>query len=336
MRLNRCPDRAIRCRRVRALTAIVGAGAICAGADAQFETSFELPEYSASATGTVLTAQQGWYWPNATSTDWFAYTYVGNALRLLPNPQGGDQFAASTGQAGATFGRAQMDVSLGTGTWTLGADVAVTFEGTLPTAQNVGSLSTQPGGASARLIMLARWVSTATADAWNADLVYYDAAGTSITGPVPDPGFQNLQINHWYRWSSTFDFDSNRIGELKIEDLTTGETATHNPSDWYLQGGAAAPFPVPTAIRMFAGSSTVFGNTLAFDNVSIAQEALCYADCDQSTGIGVLDLFDFLCFQGSFVNGEPYACDCDTSTGPLVCDLFDFLCFQGAFVGGCP
>ena len=53
-------------------------------------------------------------------------------------------------------------------------------------------------------------------------------------------------------------------------------------------------------------------------------------------GAGVLDLFDFLCFQNSFVNAEPYACDCDTSTGQLVCDLFDFLCFQDAFVGGCP
>ncbi len=62
----------------------------------------------------------------------------------------------------------------------------------------------------------------------------------------------------------------------------------------------------------------------------------CYADCDQSTGAGVLDVFDFLCFQDSFVVGEPYACDCDTSTGPLVCDVFDFLCFQSAFVGGCP
>ena len=30
--------------------------------------------------------------------------------------------------------------------------------------------------------------------------------------------------------------------------------------------------------------------------------APCYTDCDQSTGIGVLDLFDFLCFQNSFVN----------------------------------
>ena len=62
----------------------------------------------------------------------------------------------------------------------------------------------------------------------------------------------------------------------------------------------------------------------------------CYVDCDQSTGIGVLDVFDFLCFQSSFVAGEPYACDCDTTTGALVCDLLDFLCFQDAFVGGCP
>jgi outer membrane protein assembly factor BamB len=62
----------------------------------------------------------------------------------------------------------------------------------------------------------------------------------------------------------------------------------------------------------------------------------CYADCDTSTGVGVLDVFDFLCFQDHFVNGEPYACDCDTSTGPGVCDVFDFLCYQDAFVAGCP
>jgi FG-GAP-like repeat len=62
----------------------------------------------------------------------------------------------------------------------------------------------------------------------------------------------------------------------------------------------------------------------------------CFADCDQSTGVGTLDIFDFLCFQSSFVAGQTYACDCDTSTGIGVCDIFDFLCFQSAFVGGCP
>jgi hypothetical protein len=62
----------------------------------------------------------------------------------------------------------------------------------------------------------------------------------------------------------------------------------------------------------------------------------CYADCDGSTGAGVLDIFDFLCFQTSFVTGSSYACDCDQTTGPGVCDIFDFLCFQSSFVAGCP
>jgi cyclophilin family peptidyl-prolyl cis-trans isomerase len=72
---------------------------------------------------------------------------------------------------------------------------------------------------------------------------------------------------------------------------------------------------------------------------SIAGQRICLtcdADCDESTGFGVLDIFDFLCFQDRFVNAEPYACDCDTTTGPGVCDMADFLCFQSAFVAGCP
>jgi hypothetical protein len=64
-------------------------------------------------------------------------------------------------------------------------------------------------------------------------------------------------------------------------------------------------------------------------------EQSCYADCDTSTGVGVLDVFDFLCFQDAFATGDPYA-DCDTSTGVGVLDVFDFLCFQDAFVAGCP
>ncbi len=61
----------------------------------------------------------------------------------------------------------------------------------------------------------------------------------------------------------------------------------------------------------------------------------CYPDCDQSTGPGVLDIFDFLCFGNLFAAGDPYACDCDTTTGAGVCDIFDFLCFGNAFNVGC-
>ncbi len=64
--------------------------------------------------------------------------------------------------------------------------------------------------------------------------------------------------------------------------------------------------------------------------------ALCYPDCDPSTGVGVLDIFDFLCFGNAFSTNDPYACDCDTSTGLGVCDIFDFLCFGNAFDAGCP
>jgi hypothetical protein len=57
----------------------------------------------------------------------------------------------------------------------------------------------------------------------------------------------------------------------------------------------------------------------------------CYADCDQDTGLGEVDLFDFLCFVNKFNQSEEYA-DCDANG---VWDLFDFLCFVNQFNEGC-
>jgi len=62
----------------------------------------------------------------------------------------------------------------------------------------------------------------------------------------------------------------------------------------------------------------------------------CYADCDQSTGAEVLDVFDFLCFQDAFLSNDPWACGCDTMSGAGVCDVFDYLCFVDSFMNGCP
>ncbi len=76
-----------------------------------------------------------------------------------------------------------------------------------------------------------------------------------------------------------------------------------------------------------AAGSTILRNVIP---------STCYADCDQSTGAGVLDIFDFLCFGNAFAVNDPYACDCDLSSGPNVCDIFDFLCFGNAFATGCP
>lgn len=72
---------------------------------------------------------------------------------------------------------------------------------------------------------------------------------------------------------------------------------------------------------------------MLYDNIKVDY---CYADCDQHTGRGVLDVFDFLCFGNLLMQGSPYACECDTSTGIGVCDVFDLLCFGSAFSAGCP
>jgi len=74
---------------------------------------------------------------------------------------------------------------------------------------------------------------------------------------------------------------------------------------------------------------------LAFNLRYVAQEFPCPADFDQSTGAGVLDIFDFLAFQDAFVSGSSNACNLDISTGVDVCDVFDFLAFQNAFAAGC-
>lgn len=57
----------------------------------------------------------------------------------------------------------------------------------------------------------------------------------------------------------------------------------------------------------------------------------CRADLDQSTGAGVLDLFDFLAFQNLFVHQDPLANMAFNSSF----DIFDFLAFQDVFVAGC-
>ncbi len=109
---------------------------------------------------------------------------------------------------------------------------------------------------------------------------------------------------------------------------------------------ASSPSQIPTGLAMHSGSlfSTNTGPNPPTGASSIINSyevngtagGGCYADCDTSTGVGVLDIFDFLCFGNRFNVGDPYACDCDTSTGPLVCDIFDFLCFGNAFNAGCP
>jgi predicted outer membrane repeat protein len=62
------------------------------------------------------------------------------------------------------------------------------------------------------------------------------------------------------------------------------------------------------------------------------QGTTCYADCDASGGLNVLD---FNCFLNSFGAGSPRA-NCDNSSTPPVLNVLDFTCFINRFTAGCP
>jgi hypothetical protein len=258
------------------LAGFILATLLASAATAQYSTSFE--SFMASPTpGTLLTGQDLFYNPVAGSLDYDTFTTAGNAPGFAANPNGGAIFVAGI-NTGA-FARAQRDIPYGAGTgiWTAGFDCAILFQGTLPAANNIGSFSLQPSTGGRIFIALARWTATATAVNWNADYVYYDVAGTQVTALVPDPGFQNLNLNKWYRWETDWDFDTNRILELRLQDLTTGVIVRHNPTNWYLQGGASPAlggFTLPTAFRFFTGGgggTVTPGNLMAFDNVTVRQ-----------------------------------------------------------------
>jgi hypothetical protein len=63
--------------------------------------------------------------------------------------------------------------------------------------------------------------------------------------------------------------------------------------------------------------------------------AACYANCDASTNVPVLNVNDFTCFLNAFAAGSPYA-NCDQSTTPPVLNVNDFTCFLNTFAAGCP
>ena len=64
-------------------------------------------------------------------------------------------------------------------------------------------------------------------------------------------------------------------------------------------------------VAVFSDASILFDGIFNDDTRRLVCNAielaprLCYPDCDTSTGVGVLDIFDFLCFQNAFVAGCP-------------------------------
>ena len=144
------------------------------------------------------------------------------------------------------------------------------------------------------------------------------SGGFSAVGSVPANAIAKWDGQEWFALGSGFTGFPGSAAETMIAFDEDDNPAT--PAGLYVGG-----------IFFYAGGIQTTG--LARWG---CPSPICFADCDESTGLGVLDIFDFLCFQNSFVTSDPYACDCDTTTGPNVCDIIDFLCFQKAFIAGCP
>jgi hypothetical protein len=250
-------------RRFAPLALVVG---FAASAEAQYSSNFEA--LTASAAGSVLTGQDAYYIPPATtSVDFNVHTYAGNTLNVPANPTGGAQFIGGNGPGAGIFARAQRDMPFGSGVWTAGFDICAGFLGALPTAQNVGSFSLQPFPGGQSFIALATWVDVNVATTWNANYVYFDSAGTQVQEVVSPPEFQNLPVGTWFRWETDFDLVTNAMVEARLTNLSTGITAVHSIVSRFMFGGTAGSTP-PTGFRFFAGGGLA-GNVLAIDNAQL-------------------------------------------------------------------
>ena len=295
---------------------------LCTGAaTAQYSSDFE--GVVGHEDGQELNGQDGYYNPDPpNSISALVYTYADNALGIPDNPTGGAQFIAGTGPGGNVFSRSQRDVDYGAGdVITISYDFVATFDNKGVSTQNVGSFSTQLFPGAATYIHLMQWNDPNDPVSYNARYIAYDAGGTLFASPYKDgisgPEWEDLQIDRWYRATTTFDLALNEIVHCSIVDLETGEGAEFEPTGWYLEGGAAGGLPPPSGFRFFAGAGATDGNVLGFDNIDIVSVEECPWDLDDSGDTGTNDLILLL---GSW--GDPY----DTA------DLIELL---GAW-GPCP
>ena len=154
----------------------------------------------------------------------------------------------------------------------------------------------------------------------------------------PSRRFSNIVYDSWRGVTVLFggSYQGSYFGDTwEFDGTIWRQVATTGPSP---RGGHMA-FDSHRGVTVLFGGTDATGplnDTWEWDGTAWTLITFCYPDCDATTGEGILDIFDFLCFGNRFAAGDPYACDCDASTGHNVCDIFDFLCFGNAFSEGCP
>jgi len=264
----------------RTFVVFLAAGLLtCGVANAQYTADFEAPTYTGSAEGVDIWGQDAFYNPAPPDTETitaYVYTYLDNALGIVENPFGGDeQFVAGRGPGSNTYSRAQRDITWGTGVWTVWYDVAALWLPDDPNgaaANNVGSFSSQLYPGEATYIHLFSWIPGQEGVLWRAFYLAYDASGVahSQPGQSPGPEWDNLVLNHWYRFSTTLDYGLNRITEVSITDTAPCAADVDGDGD--------------TDLNDLAALLTAYGSSVGQPNYNPA------ADFDNDQDVDLADL----------------------------------------------
>jgi len=184
------------------------------------------------------------------------------------------------------------------------------------------------------IILCNQYVNTGPPTVWAAQVKF---AGGTLTVSNDAGGFalaptRPLVTGSWARWEGSIDLTNNRFFDVYAgAELTYDFPAgSGTPMPWVPNGISTPGSPMEIAVvdLYSAGVDGMFTDDFI---------VTCYADLDQSTGCGTVDIFDFLEFQNKYSASNPIACNADISTGRGVCDIFDFLEFQNLFaLGNCP
>jgi hypothetical protein len=127
-----------------------------------------------------------------------------------------------------------------------------------------------------------------------------------------------------------------------VETVSRSVQAGGTPGGWIVNTFRLSSYgPVSSHVRVrFQVSNNNGGGVTeagidAFKIVGYPCTQTCYANCDGSTTVPVLNVLDFTCFLQKFAAGNSYA-NCDNSTTPPVLNVLDFTCFLQKFAAGCP
>ncbi|MBL9031100.1 MAG: hypothetical protein JNM80_05275 [Phycisphaerae bacterium] len=215
----------------------------------------------------------------------------------------------------------------------------------------VGGYSNQSGTGSIRLSCAPGSNACASRAPITNGTTAFSTIGATTDGPMESLcgfGFGDLQVNQdiWFSYTasctglatvdlcgSTFD---TKVAVYLGGCPTTSSTAIACNDDACGPVGAAWQSRVTWASR--AGQNytlRVGGFRSASGTGSITLGCVpCYANCDGSTTVPVLNMNDFVCFMNEYATNGTYA-NCDGSTTPPVLNIFDFVCFRDRFAAGC-